>query len=448
MNATNSETYNQPDKETTTLVLQTTPTPAAKTADADVSAPSAKKLVSLEAPGAAILAAEEAARVTRERAEERVASLLADARTLSGRGDHEMAVRLAREATLVLPDATAPHSALAIYSEKLGRKADVVAALENVVALNPNSTADVLKLRQLRDDSGENSDAPKSDVHPPRPSHARNGGVLPILLGGVAALGVLVVGLAAFAPSGGNRKSAAMNAETARGSENRSSSIATVTEQSAQPLSRGVAGPSAAFPSSAAVVPLPPTPIDVQTEPLPPQLPTTGTNTKTTASSLRSQTIPDKGDADALPNFGQRPVTTPADMTKPITAFTAPNWVPGVERRVRSSGASGVPQPARAAAKGGANTSLPLPGASSGNRSIVSGTTTAPPPPPGALSQQQQPARRPSYIRIEVKSGPPSLETTPEPGRNSDESPSAPPPSDGESPPALPVPPPQESDLL
>jgi tetratricopeptide (TPR) repeat protein len=97
-----------------------------------------------------VLAAEEAARAEVERTQERVARLLTDAHALAEQNKFEQAILLAEEAAERMPNSTSAHSLLARLYEQVGANAKAIAAIERVVALNPESEADRLTLDRLR----------------------------------------------------------------------------------------------------------------------------------------------------------------------------------------------------------------------------------------------------------------------------------------------------------
>lgn len=96
------------------------------------------------------LAAEEAARVSAERDAEKYAAILVEAHALSDARKFDEAIVLGEEAALILPKSTSAYSLLATLYERTEQEQKAIAAMETVVALNPASEADKIKLDQLK----------------------------------------------------------------------------------------------------------------------------------------------------------------------------------------------------------------------------------------------------------------------------------------------------------
>lgn len=130
---------------------------AADAATAPVAAASAPPVVDpsagaapVSAPLTGVLAAEEKARIETERMQERVARLLTAAFALTEQKKYIEALPIAEEAARLLPASTTAHSLLATLYEHTEQERLAVEAMERVVALNPDSEADKVKLDQLR----------------------------------------------------------------------------------------------------------------------------------------------------------------------------------------------------------------------------------------------------------------------------------------------------------
>lgn len=181
---------------------------------------------------ATALDAEEAAKVSAERTDERVADLLARAFALAEQKRPNEALPLAQEAAELLPGATSAHALLASLYEQTEQHDKAIAAMERVVALNPDSRADQEKLEQMR-----------RGVHvlPARPHTGTNvgpalGGVprrralppwFPVALAGATAVVVVSAGLsllnrgpAPTAPPPTNRRLVRIDPSAAPGSPN------------------------------------------------------------------------------------------------------------------------------------------------------------------------------------------------------------------------------------
>lgn len=96
------------------------------------------------------LAAEEAERADRERKQERVAALLAQAFRLTEERKYAEALLIAEEAAAILPDSTSTLALMATLYERLGKNDEAISIMEKVVELNPDSAADQAKLSMLR----------------------------------------------------------------------------------------------------------------------------------------------------------------------------------------------------------------------------------------------------------------------------------------------------------
>ena len=96
------------------------------------------------------LAAEEAARVFGERQAEKCAALLTEAHIMANAKKFAAALALAEEAVAILPESTSALSLLATLYEQTEQEQKAIAAMEKVVALNPRSQADLIKLDQLK----------------------------------------------------------------------------------------------------------------------------------------------------------------------------------------------------------------------------------------------------------------------------------------------------------
>lgn len=168
------------------------------------------------------LAAEEAARAEAERREERVAVLLAEALALSEQDRPDEALPLAEEAAALLPASTSAQALLASLYERAEQTDKAVAAMERVVALNPDSAADQAKLEQLR-----------RGVHVlpvrtrPAGSHAPSTWI-PIVAAGAAAALVLGTGFALVN----------------RGEPTTASAVRVATAEGAYPVPQGSAAPA------------------------------------------------------------------------------------------------------------------------------------------------------------------------------------------------------------
>jgi tetratricopeptide (TPR) repeat protein len=93
---------------------------------------------------------EEAAKAEVERQQERAAELLAKAFTAREAGKIDDAIVWAKEAAELLPASTSAFALLAALYERTGQRDLAALAMEKVVALNPDSEADRLKLSQLK----------------------------------------------------------------------------------------------------------------------------------------------------------------------------------------------------------------------------------------------------------------------------------------------------------
>jgi hypothetical protein len=96
------------------------------------------------------LVLEEANRVEQERKQEQVATLLAQAFTLSETNQVEAALPLVKEAVTLIPNSTAAHSLLATLYERLDDPEKAIYAMKRVVELNPESSADRAKLEMMQ----------------------------------------------------------------------------------------------------------------------------------------------------------------------------------------------------------------------------------------------------------------------------------------------------------
>src|SRR5262249_43521885 len=93
---------------------------------------------------------EEVERAQRERTQERVAGLLASAFRKSEAREFDDALKLAEEAAELMPDSTSAYALLSTLYERTRQNEKAISAMERVVQLNPDSTADKVKLEQLR----------------------------------------------------------------------------------------------------------------------------------------------------------------------------------------------------------------------------------------------------------------------------------------------------------
>lgn len=136
-----------------------------------------------------VLAAEEAQQVEAERNRERAAKLLTDAFSLSQRDKAAEALPLAVEAADLLPESTSALTLTATLYERLGQNDKAIAAMEKVVALNPDSAVDADKLDRLR--RGVHLLPKRPTLTEPEPESDRRW--VPIAIGvgaGVVALGI------------------------------------------------------------------------------------------------------------------------------------------------------------------------------------------------------------------------------------------------------------------
>ena len=141
------------------------------------------------------LAAEEAARVFDERQAEKCAALLSEAHTLANAKKFAAAIALAEEARIILPESTSAHSLLATLYERTEQEQKAITAMEKVVALNPQSQADLIKLDQLK--RGVHILPRENAVVPEGTRLQKNADLpwLPLTLAGVVAVSVLGEGL-------------------------------------------------------------------------------------------------------------------------------------------------------------------------------------------------------------------------------------------------------------
>ncbi|MBC8101717.1 MAG: hypothetical protein H7Z41_03925 [Cytophagales bacterium] len=144
-----------------------------------------------------VLAVEEAARAERERAQEQAARLLTDAHLFADQNKLEHALLLAQEAAERMPHSTSAFSLLAALQERAGAKDKAIAAMEQVVALNPSSEADRKTLDRLK--HGEASGAALRIAHATTPAMSRPTAAqtiwLPVLAASMVGAFVLGVGL-------------------------------------------------------------------------------------------------------------------------------------------------------------------------------------------------------------------------------------------------------------
>lgn len=141
------------------------------------------------APSENVLQAEEAARVEAERTQERVAELLLKAAALRDARKYDEAIEPAREATQLLPTSTSAFSLLATLYERAHKNAEAIAAMEKVVALNPGSQADLVKLDQLKRGVHIIAREPQKETRPSWIPVAVAGAVMALVLGmGITAM--------------------------------------------------------------------------------------------------------------------------------------------------------------------------------------------------------------------------------------------------------------------
>jgi len=138
-----------------------------------------------------LLAAEEAQQVEAERNRERAAKLLTEAFALSQQGKPAEALPRAEEAAALLPESTSALTLSATLYERLGQNDRAIAAMEKVVALNPDSAVDADKLDRLR--RGVHLMPKRPTVTQPEPEAERRW--VPIFIGVGAGLIALSVGI-------------------------------------------------------------------------------------------------------------------------------------------------------------------------------------------------------------------------------------------------------------
>ena len=232
-----------------------------------------------------------------QRNEERVSSLLEDAFTLASRGDYAMAIRLAQEAALVLPNATTAYSALSSFYERANKIPEAIAAQEKVVSLNPASEADRIKLESLQ--RGVHTLPRRSEsVLEPDSAPKLNSAWLPILLASVLGVMVLILGLNLMSQQSERERQN-------RIANNRPAADATLVERNSAYETPRMLPPV----KNAPTTPLPSMPIQIKVEPMPTRTvePTRrrvaqSNDTVTVRTNRRTRT---KGDGITIPGIGK-----------------------------------------------------------------------------------------------------------------------------------------------
>ncbi len=291
-----------------------------------------------------VLAAEEAARAEIERTQERVARLLTDAHILAEQNKFEQAILLTEEAAERMPNSTSAHSLLARLYEQVGANAKAIAAIERVVALNPESEADRLTLERLR--SAETASpgvrllAPGVTPAISKPTAAQSLW-LPVAAAGMAGAFVLGIGLSVV--SNRNSESSAARSRTTLLTTARTGSTENVASASvAQPGASAASAAAGASIAPGAKISLPP-PSDATDDPFTSQNPAPPAGTRTApvqtppaAGSRAGSGISTASSSLSLPNNLVRSSPGP----RPTTLGPAPVKLIGVPTNSNPSAAN------------------------------------------------------------------------------------------------------------
>ncbi|MEI6432205.1 MAG: tetratricopeptide repeat protein, partial [bacterium] len=97
------------------------------------------------------LAVEEALQAETERRHQHAAALLAGALELRAQRQYPEAIPLAEEASEIMPDSASAFTLLASLYERTGDHERAILAMERVVAINPESVEDKVRLERMKD---------------------------------------------------------------------------------------------------------------------------------------------------------------------------------------------------------------------------------------------------------------------------------------------------------
>jgi tetratricopeptide (TPR) repeat protein len=349
------------------------PAPATATAGAaTATAPPPTASAPPAQPRPMTLAEEEAAQVELEKKQERVAGLLTAAFALTEQSKYVEALPIAEEAVKLLPDSTSAHALLATLYEHTEQNAKAIRAMERVVALNPESDADQMKLDQL-----------KRGVHVlPRPTMlpAKNENKLPTWAPALLAVGatsaVLGIGLYVVNLRQENPPPVAQPRYTQQQQP--------PTALAGSPTGTPTAAPQAPTMSDAKGYIAPP--IDTREDPF-----------AAAKGAPNAPASPAPVQASTAPGLSR----LPAPGSRPTTATPAPSFVPPVTLTPQTT--TKPPSNTLPPINVGATTS-PTPNNDNGNGFGTGGRIPVGPPPAGGLAEPSNTStpKPSSYIRIEV----------------------------------------------